>query len=933
MHQVASTDRRFNSQNPDIRVNAGEPNKAELHFIAKTDLVIEGRMHIPSDQSANNGSNVQRFFLAAWVGAGSKEFSLSPIALDGTAVVRLSLAPKDVDTVKLAVTFNMSVPKGTRNCHLASSFIPVKDLLANLAQAPKIGAIGASASSPGGLDDAFPASLPCMSMRDNFTKNMVTLRFRDVGSASADAIAKLELTPSSLHSLDRTNAAVRRLGMQVRSHITKCAISPLNAGPQYVEAFTFGQMQNHLTHYSILGNLLSSMSTPYDLPWIMYDAYQTVQSTGIHPSALGAMSDTEFVTRFCLNMINRHTSCALSSVYCSDYTVTVTGQTCKLKETEDISKTFSKLSLETQTIECTPFIDTGFAAAGAGGKPTLAQCLSVLCDAQQDRRSKGHTRRASISCISDDCENAAEGIMMKGTGLANMYESLLEGVSPPSAAPAVNSSLSNSNAVMSSSASTPPSRRSTPSSEARPISSCASSAASSPPARPGLSTSPLSASSSLSALHASLSSKLVSLMVRVGRGDRRFVNLTAADHAEMAPVLVRMGSLFHSGSLGTSFAVVSAKGPSYTENGTNPGGGLSGHGTVIARIRDSSTGMCRHFPVEGTTYLAVDPPPAKGYATNISVRLADGSGKAMEFTELATVLGQNVHHYLGATPDGCVLAHIKSDYPKGAEPPFFKAVFYSGLSEGGVGSMGCVPLDTEPPADLKCGSKPLFGAPVLGLSHPSTMAVPVGVSMLADTPAECDELHGLIRKQVSEAWSPEADPKTIATIASYWRPCESLSSPGIIFKAPDDAAKHIRSETTWAYDHPTHASAAVHYYQAVASRFNTLQASDPQSDGVRAHAYGQYLSVCLRLTMPVPLASSSSSLASSSSSHAHVEPIALSTIRNLRKAAAEIGMSKLVNCPLKMAQINARAKVESGEHFYMCDQGNGPVHAHRVLLA
>jgi hypothetical protein len=414
-------------------------------------------------------------------------------------------------------------------------------------------------------------------------------------------------------------------------------------------------------------------------------------------------------------------------------------------------------------------------------------------------------------------------------------------------------------------------------------------------------------------------------MVRAGRGDRRFAELTAKHHAEMAPVVVRLGSLFHSGQLSASFAVVSAKGAAYSETGTNPGGGLSGHGTVIARIRDASTGLCKHLPVEGTTYLAVDPPPPKGYASNFTVRLADGSSKSMELTELATVMGQNVHHYLGATPDVCVLAHIKSDYPKGVEPPFFKSVFYSGLSEGSGGSIGCVPLDTEPSVDLKCGSKPLFGAPVLGLSHPSTMAVPVSASMLADTPAECDELQGLMRKQVSEAWSPEADPKTIATIASYWQPCESPDSPGIAFRSPDDAAKHIRSETTWAYDHPAHTKMAVHYYQAVATRFNTLQASDPQSDGGRAHAFGGYLSVSLVVTMPVPLASSLQ--------QGRVEPVALSSIRNLRKASAEIGMSKLANCPLKMAQINARAKVQSGEHFYMCDQGNGPVHAHRVLLA
>ena len=69
----------------------------EVSFTAKVDLIIGGRACPPSlharlarGETAEPG-RVTRFFLGAWMGAGSREFSLSPIAPDGTATVRLRL--------------------------------------------------------------------------------------------------------------------------------------------------------------------------------------------------------------------------------------------------------------------------------------------------------------------------------------------------------------------------------------------------------------------------------------------------------------------------------------------------------------------------------------------------------------------------------------------------------------------------------------------------------------------------------------------------------------------------------------------------------------------------------------------------------------------------------------------------------------------------
>jgi hypothetical protein len=750
-------------------------------------------------------------------------------------------------------------------------------------------------------------------------------------------------------SLDRVNQAIARMGKSIKDQISQCAVSPLNAGPQYVEGFTFGQMQDGLSHYAILGHTLSCMSSPVDLPWIMYDAYQAVQSTGIHPMALAGMSNVDLVTRFGLAMITQHTGCALTSVYCTDYTINAVGMTCKVKETEDIAKTYSKLSLETQGLsasEARPWVS-------GMSKPTLGESIFSLANAQNDRRTCGLCNRLTPQLIGDDCENMTIGITMKGKGLANLF-----------------SLLSSEHTA-------------------------------------GLAAGP--------ATVASLVPKLVGMMTRISQVDKRFKSLTASNHTAMAPVLLRMGNMLCNGDWDNVLGVLSAKGAAYTEIGPDAPGAMSGHGAVIARIRDDVSGLYVHVPAEGTTYLTVDPMPPPGYATSIAVRLPppqpltamtakmdeldvcglaqgrSGTGvgvqtvsnvsqgqkrsqlgenvhaastvsqsqkrsqlgenvhaassvsqsqkrsqlgenvqsmtgeniQTFELANLGTLMAQTIHRYVGVSADNCMLAHIKSDYSaKPSECPFYVAAFYTGLSEGGAGakSLGCIPLDTNPPVNFGAGTRPLFGAPVLGLSHHSTMAVSVTPDLLADSPAESEEIIRLIREQVSEAWSPEASPETIAVIGSYWGPCESPDHPGIAFRTPGESAKWIRSENTWAFDNPDQTAHAVHLYQQLADRFNSLQANDPASDGAFAHAYSKYLSACLRVSLPIPRIST------------RQQPISFSFVRNLKTAAIDIGANKLAACPLKMAAIHARAKMDSGAHFYMCDKGNGPVHAHRVVL-
>ena len=840
-----------------------------LHFYVRADLVIGGRMQPPSTPAGVSASlrreqpvgtaqpipdgAVTRFLLAGWVGGGNPDFSLSPLGPDGVAEVRLVLREGDPDTVKFSVSFNMVVPKGQRNCHLASYFLPAAELAALLRDSPRV----------------FSPTQRCFSMRDNFTKNVAVLRFQNIDTDHGSLLS-LPLRPSALLALDRTNAAVFGLGQRLKQAIASFTVSPMNAGPQYIEAFSYLQMQNALVHYSLIGYAFSRLTTPYQLPWIMYDAYQAAHTAGVHPAALGALDDVHFVHRFGQGVITAHTACGLTSVYCTDYTINAFDAVCKLKETEDMAKTFGCLSLQSQA-----GLESGVAATSrsytprgpppSAPAPSLQQCVDALARAQRARREQGLSRRVSFAGVLDDCENAAQGIIMKAKGIQQVYEGVVAGGGGGGG---------DSAAV----------------------------------------------------------GRLADQMCRVAATDpwgRLFGNLSRQDHITMAACLMRLGALLSRGDWTTAFAVVSAKGPSYTEENPNAPGALSGHGTVVSRLR--TAGTTYHGPLEGTTYLCQDPPVPPSMDEGFRVRLDDGSVAAFDNSVFATVFAQNVHRCVGISADNCILGHLQADY--GSNPqrcPFYVSAFYTGLSEGDGLTLGCIPLDTNPPANFCSGAQPVFGAPVMGLSRPSTMAVTVPPSLLSDDPKEQDQLVALIDAQMQEACCPEASQDTIAAIASYWQPVAPLrttaelmpplvSGGGMPLLRRSGFGGLLRTINTWAFDDPAAAGMAVRLYGALAIRFNLLQARDPQCDGVVAAAFGHYLSAALRFDVPMRPRGSG--------------VVALSTMRNLRQAAADVGIAALVDCPLKMAQVQARSAIGAEHHFYMCDRGEGPVHAHRARLA
>ena len=319
----------------------------------------------------------------------------------------------------------------------------------------------------------------------------------------------------------------------------------------------------------------------------------------------------------------------------------------------------------------------------------------------------------------------------------------------------------------------------------------------------------------------------------------------------------------------------SAKGPSYRADCPEGCADLCGHGTVLASVARPD-GVRSFVPVEGTTYFRACLPPPEGYARELHLRLEDGRVLGMPVTAALTVLSQNMAALAGLGPDLAVLSSLDSDYNADpAKSPFYAAAFYTSYCKGDR-SLGCIPLDGDPPGSYGAGERPLFGAPLMGLSRATTMAYPVGLELLADTAGEQDELHALLR-----------------------------APPG-----PFGVA-----ECCSAFDSPDHTAMAVVVYRALADRFNELQAKDPASDGALAAARGHYLSAALSVRLPLPKEG---------------RDFQLSTVRNLRLAVHQLGIAPLVACPMKARAMAARARVPAEHHVYMAD---GPAHAHRVRLA
>jgi len=763
-----------------------------LRFRVSADLVVDRRQH-PLQEQSDDPTMPTKFFLAAWVGGGNDALSLHEIAADGSSGVELRIWEGDVDTVKLGVSFNVRSVSGGRNCHLASSYVPIEHITRLLAQAGDGGRVV---------------------LVDNFEQGNRALLSLENDGTDLMMLAGLKLRESALRRMNEISQEVQSIGTKLHDRLQTLRVTPANAGTQYVDAFTYCHMQGMLSHYALLGHVFRSMPSPVGLEWVMYAAYQTVQSTALHPRALQRMPDHELVARYGTNLVSRPTACELTVPYSPDVTIGRGGRANK--PSEDIQRSLCGIQMRAQGERETYRWKETPACANACG--CSGGQMQALAEALQRQGEETMPDRISMTICADDCENLAQVAMRFGDALRELYVK-----------------------------------------------------------------------------HGNNPQRLASAMHEEAKSNQLFTGFTTEHHMTMAPVLLRLGRMLHEGKWTLDLGVVSAKGPSCDLNAQAPE--LCGHGTVISR--HEREGVMVHAPNEGTTYLTVDAALEEGLADRLQVRLTNGDEQEFTLAEFQTVLAQNMHELVGLGMRPRILAHLADQYadPR-KECPFYVSMFYSGLRENN-NSLGCIPVENTGSAT--------FGAPVMGLSNPTTMAMPVQIN---------PELERLITAQADEAWSPAADQKTLRMISSFWQPVRPPHKNHL----REDAGRFIRAECTWGFDDPAHTATAVSLYKDLADRFNALQMKDRIDDGARLSAFGQFLSATLRWTMDAPRQGGR---------------FDLTTMRNLKQAVAESpDLNALLRAaPHKERQIGERARVESDHHFYMCQEKLCMVHSHRVKLA
>ena len=310
-----------------------------LHFTVSASLVLGGTSHeisqVSQPLSASSDATpvldhyggsptANAFYLHSWIGGGSSSMSTSVVRPDGSADVKMDIAAGDVNTVKLEYDFVTPSTNGPRVHQLCSSFIPVADLMAHLDGTSKV---------------------QHLFMQNNMVKNSAVLKFANVSTDVAQ-IRGLALRPSALLETERLNTTIFNMGKEMKAKLSTLTISPTNAGTNFVEPYSFYTMDKQLANYGMMGFTFQCLNTAATAEMTMYNAYQTLTSTGLSLDSLASMSDADLVTCFGTQLITRPTCCSLTTPYGPDVTMNLSGKV--VLETESIDRSFSALALTAQ---------------------------------------------------------------------------------------------------------------------------------------------------------------------------------------------------------------------------------------------------------------------------------------------------------------------------------------------------------------------------------------------------------------------------------------------------------------------------------------------------------------------------------------------------------------------------------------------------------
>lgn len=383
-----------------------------------------------------------------------------------------------------------------------------------------------------------------------------------------------------------------------------------------------------------------------------------------------------------------------------------------------------------------------------------------------------------------------------------------------------------------------------------------------------------------------------------------FSQLTQIDHKQACPVLFRLAKLAGEGQWNTAMTVVTARNRAMDANGTIASS-LAGHGVCISQLIDDK-GDFHYTPMEGTTSMKVHPSKAMlNRKDDLQVLLPDGQVKPMSISDYATIFAQNVHAIAAFSPQNMVQASLaeNEDYVNDwSKSPFYMGAFYTGFAMEKT-SLGCMPC-----------LKQNFGAPVVWFSKHDTVAEPI----TPDTAGMSKQVFTTkLQQQIDEAWPPFATESQIKALMQHWSPVQPL--PYKRLRTQDNYKNYITTMVSCAFDRPEHRAMALKVYQSVADTFNQKQRArgEKDDDGHRIAVDANYLSVCLHISLRLP---------------PEGECMKTGAITNLRDTVEELGLTRLMSCPLKRAMINSRMKLESKHPFYVCDKSKRVVHAFNQKL-
>lgn len=423
-------------------------------------------------------------------------------------------------------------------------------------------------------------------------------------------------------------------------------------------------------------------------------------------------------------------------------------------------------------------------------------------------------------------------------------------------------------------------------------------------------------------------SKLTSMMSKVAAEySFLFKNVPPTLHTQMAPLLLRLAEMVHNEQWKAGMTVVTASNRAMSADPTqNLGTELAGHGVCMSQYIDS-TGNITYYPMEGTTSMQTLPcAQTLGRKYGLSCKMTDGTYTSMNIAEYATILGQNMHAILSISPIHVIQANLaepdeyKGDYRKS---PFYIGAFYSGFNFD-KNSIGCMPCSL-PSKDNKFLGKDLsqnkelrqttaFGAPVISLHSDTTVAIPITAEAAG---MDKSTLQSLFARLTDEVWPPAASEAEIKTIQSHWHPIDAFNMDKM--RSLDQVQHSVTTLISSSFDDAQHTKLGVQIYKQVADTFNKLQESDPvNDDGHRLRAYGGYMGAFLTAVIQLPKDG---------------EKMPSGTIGNLKKTVEILGLKPLTECPNKKKIMNARLEMPSKHPFYMCEQGQGIVHAFNHKLA